>query len=77
MLGEQSSIEWMVLTGYGEDIVARVWTETDDALGVRHGGYLVDQLQVREAVHVHLIAQHHHYAVSAQLNRKHCELSVQ
>ena len=56
---------WKGLTGYSEDIVAGVWAEADYAPRVRHGGYLVNQLQVREAVHVHLSAQHHYYTVSA------------
>ena len=70
-VGNETKMQY-VFTGYGEDIVARVRAEADDALGVRHSGDLVDQLEIREAVHVHLRAQHHDDAVSSQLDRKNC-----
>jgi hypothetical protein len=41
---------------------------------VGHGGDLVEQLQVREAVHVHLGLEHHHHAVPPQLHGAHLAL---
>ena len=64
----ESSSSSYSATWNGQHIVGRVRTQGDESSGIGDCADLVYQLQVREAIHVHLSAQHYHYSVPPKLH---------